>query len=362
MSIKIEVKDQFLMQDIKKLAKDFKTSIETGLDPVLNLAVNELKTNLRTIINRDIKINNTIPDSTKKLPPALNLPKSKVDIIKEVFGQDIMSSDFIRRTLKENITSNTSKVFVMKDGRLKSWQSVGDSDSYGSQESLFKSRLKEGIIYDMQSGKLLKPVPEDVKGIKVECSTDTGQTLNSENKFNSYKNSPNITRRQFDSPYNRVAVWTVKQEDLKLMTQRAIDLDAIIDKIQEGEYETVIKLFEQNNKSGVFRTAIDNLQNIKEGKAGTPEAKSYFALLTLIKNIKIRKSIARSKTTYTLFTNYSSSLDQSESGMLEESNTSFFHALRQEIYLWKVSNEEKWLKTIIRSVEKVIAKYKPKPT
>jgi hypothetical protein len=350
--MKIEVKNQGTLFDLKKFAKELTEQIQVGLDQTLDSAVEDLKSSLTSIINTEITISNQLPKSTEKLPQSLNMPKSKADIVKEIFGTDVMSSDYLKKNLKSNVMDDKSNLLVMKDGRIKAWQSVNDSFSMAQQEQFFRDRLKDGIIVDEDTGKMYKATPDTIKGVKVECSRDSGQTLNSEKKFEAYKNSTKITRRKNDSPYSRVAVWTIKQADAQYMIKNALSVDAIVERVQSGDYDTAVDLLSRNNAGGIYKTAIDNITNIKAGRIVSPEAKSYQTIQTLIRNLKIRKKIMDKKTTYTLFTDYDRDVEDTEE--------KFFDAMRTQIYLWQVNNEQVWYDTIVKSVETVLKKYEHK--
>jgi hypothetical protein len=347
--MKIEVKNSGLLADLKKFAKELHEEIQVGLDQSLDAAVEDLRSALDRIINTEITISNQFPKSDKKLPESLNMPKSKADIVKEIFGADVMSSDYIKKSMKSNVMDDKSNVLVMKDKRIKAWQSVGDGSTMAQQEQFFRDRLKDGIIVDEDTGKMYKATPDTIKGVKVECSKDTGQTLNSEKKFEAYKNSPDVTRRKNDSPYSRVAVWTIKQADAQYMIKNALSIDTIVEKVQSGEVDVAIDLLQRNNANGIYKKALDNLSNIKAGKIVSPEAKSYQTIQTLIRNLKIRKKVMDKKVTYTLFTDYDRDIEDSEE--------KFFDAMRVEIYLWEINNEEQWYATIVKSVDEVLKKY-----
>ena len=350
--MKIEVKNRGLLDDLKRFAKELHEGIHQGLDETLDTAVDDLKSALDRIINTEITIANQLPKSDKKLPESLNMPKSKADMVKEIFGADITSSDYIKKSLKSNVMDDKSNVLVMKDKRIKAWQSVNDSSTMAQQEQFFRDRLKDGIIVDEDTGKMYKATPDSIKGVKVECSRDTGQTLNSEKKFEAYKSSTQITRRKNDSPYSRVAVWTIKQADAQYMIKNALSIDTIVEKVQSGEVEVAIDLLQRNNANGIYKKALDNLSNIKAGKIVSPEAKSYQTIQTLIRNLKIKKQIMDKKVTYTLFTDYDRDIEDSEE--------KFFDAMRTEIYFWKVTNEEKWYAVMVKAADAVLKKYQNK--
>jgi hypothetical protein len=141
------------------------------------------------------------------------------------------------------------------------------------------------------------------------------------------------------------------------MMRNAIDLDTLVLDVTEGRYDTAISKLEAHDTKGLYKTAVDNIENIKSGKIANPGTKAFMNIQQLVNNLKIRKRIADYKTTYTLVTSYSKALDSSENGMLEESEDAFLHVLREEIFTWKIENEQTWIDTITKNVEELIKKY-----
>ena len=348
-SVKFEFKDKGLLQDLKKLASEIRTEATKALDPVLDNAVDELKASLRTILTREVRLYSTLPDGTRNLPAGLNIPKTKADLVKFIFDEDLSKADFIQRSLGNKTVNDNTRIFVYDRGRIKNWQTVTDSSTYASQESSFRNRLVGGLVIDAASGNIFKPHPDDIKGIKLECSRDTGQTIDSEKKFEAYKNGPDIQRRKYDAPYTRTAVWTVKQEDAKQLMSGALPLNQLLDKIQEGDYATALEFFTRNNKGGIFSKALEKIEDLKSGRNLSEDLLVKQRISALINNLRIRKSISKYQTKYTLFSNYDSSIQESENN--------FFELLKREIFLWKVSNEDKLVRALMKAVDKVIAKY-----
>jgi len=353
--MKIEIKNAgSIVSDLKKFSKEIRGSIEDGLDIDLDKGVEDLKSTLMDYINFQITEKTPDPmDQTQKI----DVPKSKIELMKEIFNVDIQNSDVMKPTSKGRTLDDKSKVMVMKQGRIKAWQNVNDASTYFGQEYYFKERLMDGIVYDADKGKMYKLPENSVKGIKLDCSTDTGQTLNSEKKFTAYKQSEKITRRKGDSPDQRIAVWTTRKEDLNFMMRNAIDLDTLIIDVSEGKYDTAITKLQTHDTKGIYRDPIEKIQNIKAGKVAQPGTKVYLQIQDLVKNLKIRKRVADYKTTYTLVTSYAKALDSSEQGMLDDSEDSFLHVLRQQIFIWEIENEQQWLDTITKKVEELIKRY-----
>lgn len=349
--IKFDVKDKALIDDLKKFANELKTEMTKALDPVLNNAVDELKANLMTIIDQTINVASTLPEGTK-VPAGLNVSKTKSDLVKFIFGEDLTKADYFQRSLGNKTVSDSSRVFVYDNGRIKNWQTVSDSSTYAGQENTFKERLIGGIIIDAATGSMYKPHPDDIKGIKLECSKDTGETLNSDKKFNAYKQGGDISRRKYDAPYTRTAVWTVIQADAKRMVSGGFPLDPLLAKIQEGDFATATELLTLNNKGGAFNDALEKLQDLKKGTGLSGDLQTRQRVVQLINNLKIRKSISEYTTKYVLFSNYDSAV--------EESENRFFELMRQEIFLWKINNEDALFKALLKAADKVIRKYTSK--
>lgn len=350
-NIKIDVKDKELIEGLKSFAKELRTEMTKALDPVLDTAVDELRVTLMTVLDQNINVASTLPVGTK-VPAGLNIPKTKSDLIKFIFNEDITKADWFQRSIGNKTVNDNSNVFVYDKGRIKNWQTVSDSSTYTGQESNFRERLIKGILIDAATGSMYKIHPDDVKGIKLECSKDTGETVNSEKKFNSYKNGGNIERRKFDAPYTRTAVWTIKQADAKQLVTGAFPLDPIITKIQEGDFATATELFTRNNRTGVFNDALERLEDIKKQTGLSGDLQTRQRVVQLINNLRIKKSIGDYTTKYTLFSSYDTSI--------EESEDKFFELMKQEIFLWKISNEDALFKALIKAADKVIKKYTSK--
>lgn len=353
MGIQIKVNYDKDLLDFKDLKRHIVNNALFGADKALDKAVDQLKTKLKTIINQDIKtFDSTAQASTEtgEIARSLNIPKSKNDLIKHIFGQDLKDADYFKATSKTKTVNDNSNVFVVDNNRIKAWQSVSDGSTLSGEESRFKDRLINGIIIDKASGKMYKLNPNDVKGVKLECSKDTGQTLDSEKKFDAYKNSDKISRRK-EGPDGRLAVWTVRQDDVNFMMRHAVSIDEIIERIIDQDYDTATALLRQINTKGEFHTPLEKIRDLKENKNLSPDVQSYMAILTLIRNLKIEKKMNKEYTKYTLFSNYDTAVDKNEK---------FMDSLRQEINLWLASNQDDWFKQMVDQVTKALESYDSK--
>lgn len=351
--IDIKVKYENVVKDLADLRRHVRKNAQFGLDKVLDRSVDELKGELFSIISSDIRTSSSVPNAPTDIPDRLNISKSKSDIIKEIFEADIAKSDIFKTG---NTVDDASNVFVVRDGRIKAWQSISDSSTYGEQENTFKNRLKRGIVIDSSTGRIYKVDPNTVTGMKLECSRDTGQTVDSAKKFDAYKNSPHIKRRKNNSPYDRTAVWTVRQEDVRYMMDRAIDMQSIIDLIQQDELEIAKNVLEQYNTDGSFTDFIDNITHIQEGDARTEGFKNYENIRDMVRNLKVRKEMSSTgtegTTKYVLVTSY----DRTDN----EREVEFFKELKIQTWLWVAKNEKKWLTAMMHAITKALKRYDPK--
>lgn len=353
MSIEIKANFDKDIKDFADLRKHIRRNAEFGLDKVLDTTVEDLKSTLLTYINQTVTSSTVGQDQSEDIPSILNISKAKNALIKYIFGQDISQSDYEAKGLGNKTVNDNSNVFILKDGRIKAWQTVGDSSTLESEEAKFRNRLINGIIIDENNGKIYKLRPIDIKGIKLECSKDVGFTLNSQTKFDAYKNSGKVTRRK-DGPDQRLAVWTIKQEDLQSMMQNALSIDTLVQKIMNGEEESVINILDSLNQNNEMSEAIQKVKNLKLKKELTPDILVYQDIISLIKNMKISKaqtSTNSGTTKYILSSNY---------GDKAEENTKFFDEMRQQIYTWMLNNEEYWFKSLMDQVIIGLQKYDSK--
>jgi hypothetical protein len=353
MGITIKTNFNQVIKDFGDLRKHLVKNAQYGLDAALELALPELRNELLYIINEKIKIKDELTETNQDIPPQLNIPKSKNELIKYIFGEDISKSDYLKKSLGNKTVNDNSNVFVIKDGRIKIWKSVDDSSIYSAEEFAIKRRLINGIFVNQNNGKTYKFNPENIKGIKLECSRDSGQTIDSEKKFDAYKNSDKMSRTKDGSTYQRLAVWTVRQEDVKNMLNKGLPLDSFLDKIMEGDIETATHFLNAMNKNGDYNEPIRKLTNIRLRKDLTPNIAAYTDIVSLIKNLKINKIISNQNADarYILVSSY---------GESAQDNTKFFEEMRKQIFLWMVSNEELWLKAMTNAIVNALEKYDSK--
>lgn len=347
MSVKISANFEGIVKDFSDLKRHVRRNAEDGLDKALKISIAQLKAELLIIVNEKVKLSSEVGIDTN-VPPQFDIPKSRNELLKFLFNEDLSKADFFKKSLSNNSVTDTSNIFSIKDKRIKIWQSLSDSSTFNGEESLVKARLLKGLIINAHNGSLFKLAPDDVKGLKLECSRDTGQTINSEQKFEAYKGSEKMTRNKDSSPAQRLAVWTVRQEDVAFMMRRAILVDDVLDQVLEGNIETAINLV---NKTKGLNDIVEKLNDLREKKGLSPTLAVQQDLLTLIRNLSVNKIITKTATRYVLVSNYGNEADKDEK---------FAEQLRKQIGIWVLNNEDFWFKSMWESVVKALSKYDSK--
>lgn len=343
---KIDVKNSGLIKDIQDFKEDLLKYIPFKATASVKDALPELKLTVMSVLTRMYNAKEPDTKTPQAVQPEVTFPKLKKDIVQEIFGKNLDSMN----PKNTNTKQDDVNVFVVRGKRIKAWQSVSDGSTYEGDELKFKERLQKSVIINYDNGKMYVPDPETVKGVKIECSRDTGETINSSKKFDAYKNSQNITRTK--SPYQRSAIWTVRQADTQNMLANAISLDALVEQIQNGNFQNAIEILNQKNKTGVFTEAIDNIKKTKKGKGTNVDLNSYYKLKKLVDNLNIKRYDGPNKTTISLVTSYDDSV--------EDQALDFFTELRKYIYLWMQTNMDRWVKDILTAIETVVKKYNRK--
>ncbi len=343
----IDVKNKETMKDLEDFKKDLLNYIKFKAHASVKDALPELKLSVMSVLTRMYNAREApASKDPNAVQPEVLIPKLKKDIIQEIFGKNVDSIN----PKNTNTKMDDVNIFVVRNKRIKAWQSVNDGSTYDGEEIRFKERLMKSVLINYDNGKMYVPDPDSVKGMKIECSKDTGETINSSKKFDAYKNSQQITRTK--TTYQRAAIWTVRQADTQNMLANAISLDALVSEIQAGNFQNAIEVLNQKNKTGVFNEAIENLKKTKKGKADNLDLNSYYKLRKLVDNLNIRRYDGEKKTTISLVTSYDDSV--------EDQAVDFFTELRKYIYLWMQSNMDRWTKDVITAIETVIKKYNKK--
>jgi len=355
MGVKINADFEGLVKDLDDLKRHIRRNAEFGAEKALRVSIKNLQATLYDVINNQIRLGSQAPKEPKTgaepLSENLNVPKSKADIVKHIFGEDLKNADYYQSSLGNKTVNDNSNVFVVKDGRIKAWQNVNDGSTYEGDENRFRQRLMQGIIIDADTGKMYKLDPNTVKGVKLECSRDTGQTMNSDKKYQAYKQSDRMSRQK-DGPFQRLAVWTVRQEDVRIMMNAAVSIDEVVKRVLEEDYDTAKRLLSSINKDGSLDETIQRVEDLRTNTNVPTDVKAIQDIQKLIRNLKIEKQkSAKDTTRYILFTTYDETA---------EHNIKFMEELQTQVQLWTFVEQEGWYKSIVDQVIQGLAKYDSK--
>lgn len=355
MSIKIQIKGfQEFGTDAKKFGEALRSEIKEGLADHIDSAVDDLKDELKTTVNNQIQSAPEQQTGKDVRDQTLNIPKSEVEIVNQLLGIDIskfrtdrgystqvdagVTVVTSRDKLKEKgIASDISKMSSGVNFRM----SMSELDTFDSQFGAAQNHFNNTIFMLEENGKMsyfLNPGINLTNHLKVVCSRETGDTDMSRKKFEKHR-----VRRNY-------ADWTLTKEGLDIVKNKFIRLNDVVDAIKDGRIDDATAILNSHkvNNEKVQKVA-DELKNFKTGKNLKPTTQSYVNIVTLINNLKVKKTVSENKTTYSLFTNYGNELNDTEEEFLDN--------IKTEVFLWKISNEQKWIDTITKAVNRVVDKF-----
>ncbi len=218
---------------------------------------------------------------------------------------------------------------------------MSEMDTFDSQFGAAQNHFNNTIFMLEEGGKMnyyLNPGINLTNHLKVVCSRDTGDTDKSRKKFEKHR-----VRRNY-------ADWTLTAEGLGVVKNKFIKLNDVVDSIKDGRYDDAIAILNSHKVSNdKVQKVADEIKNIKTSKNLKPDTQAYVNIVTLINNLKVRKTTSENKTTYSLYTNYGNELSDTEEQFLD--------TIKTEIFLWKISNEQRWIDTITKAINRVVEKF-----
>ena len=347
--LSVNVKDKQLLTELQK---EIKTElIQKGLDKPILSTLEQLKSSLRSFINKQTEKTKPGQTPSDDNTPGGNMPKTDQEMLKFLTGVDL---DKIRKS-KDYTSAIESKVVVVDQRRARIRFPISDSETF---EQNYKKAMDffSQSIYAMvdSSGRVSYYVNTGVnmaQYVKVVCSTDTGDSKKSRKKFDYYKNSNKMTR-QGGSEIGRFAEWTLKQEGITNITNGLtgfINITNVIDSLKEGDTQTasdLLKSFAGSPKAQGLQAKVDDL---KTKTNLTPGMATQNNIMSLINNLKIEKVVKESQTTYNLISMYSESKDQT--------NVSFFDEVNSNINVWIIGNSDYWIREFTALAESLLKKY-----
>lgn len=355
MSIKIEIKGfKEFGKDAMKFAEELRTEAQVGLSDHIDSAVEDLKEELKTTVNNQIASAPAEQTGKDVRDQTLDIPKSEVEIINQLLNIDITKFRTDRgysTQVDSGVTVVTSRDKLKEKGiasdvsRMSSGvnfrMSMSEMDTFDSQFGAAQNHFNNTVFMLEEGGKInyyINPGINLSNYVKVVCSRETGNTAASNKKFEKHR-----VRRNY-------ADWTLTAEGLGVVKNKFIKLNDVVDSIKDGRYDDAIAILNSHKVGNdKIQKVADEIKNIKTSKNLKPTTQAYVNIITLISNLKVRKTTSENKTTYSLYTNYGNELSDTEEQFLD--------TIKSEVFIWKITNEQKWIDTITKAVNRVVEKF-----
>jgi hypothetical protein len=353
--------DSQILYDIEKLKKEVRKDIvDFGLDERLSSDVAQLKRKLLGLINNARAENIKLGSSDK---PVLTTTKSEEELIKHFTGLDVNT---IRKNKNFQELVNNKIAFVRKDSNMLGNDpaphkmtpgiqyrlSMSEYDTFESQYSKALDYFNNSLYVIEVGGKRMlfaNPGGHDLSQfVKVVCTKDSGDTANARERFESYRTGNNRSRN-----LGGYADWTLRKEGIEYIKKNFIDLTDVIEKIQNGqEDEAVNSAKAKGGRSNTITDFQDKVQDLKDRKELSPSVEVYMNVVKLVKNMRVLKTVFTEGVRYSLVTNEDSSTNQQDEQFLDK--------IRNQIYMWEIAHQEKWVSTLLRKIDRLLKRYTAK--
>lgn len=353
-------------KQILEFKKDFKHNIiQSGLDKPLKTSLDQLKSDLKFVINEKIRV---IPDSQKGVTdnaeesplgqPYINPPKSEDEILRYLTDGKTDLAKYNKAkdytTLGEsNVVFGHRSTGQASANRVTLRLEIGPDETVEQQYQKARTFFQDAIFALPDSaGKtayFMNPGVDISQYLKIKCSVFTGdgdieplQGMSPKTRFEKDK------RRGY-------AQWTLQQDGVSKIKNSFLDLSQAVDLIKEGDYESARKvLISQARRVKVRETAkltdlADKLTNLQQNKASLPlSTQSYTNAIELINNLAISKKITEETITYSLVSSYADFTDK---------EVNFNDHIQATIRSWVAINEDEWFNKLVESTESLIKYY-----
>jgi hypothetical protein len=356
-----------VVKDLKKFREDISNNIVfKGLDERLASDVMLLKKQLLNVINQAKPEKPT--DQTTVTEPEVFVTKSESELIKHFTGldpNDIRKSQDFTKLIEGKVAFVRKDRNMLGDDTAPSRMTPGVSyrldmsqyDTFESQHSRAIDYFNNSLYVIEEGGKrriFANPGGHDLsRFVKVVCTREQGDTAAARKRFEKYRNGNNRSRNADTAGF---ADWTLQKEGIEYIRKNFVDLTDIVEKIKEGDEEEAFNIAaRKGSRSEPIRDFQEKLQDIKDRKNLNPSTEAYLNLVRLVKNLKILKRVSPNiKVEYSLVTNDNSST--------QENDDKFVDSIKNHIYMWEVSHQEKWVSTLLRKIDKILQKYTTKET
>jgi len=336
---------EIVAKEIRKINKRLEEAIFEGIDKEVGKGLENLRKKVRTTINDRRRGFNA--DQKKKLPEELKtVPKSKADITRMVFGEDLELTKF--KNARDGITyqrSDSSNIIpISKDNHVGISSNLYDSTSYEEFISEMIDRLSKGIYVDNQGRMFI--LPEDAEqelrdSVKIECSTKHIDHPISKKAFYRWKLSlRKNARKAGNQKYINTRIF---QDGVKRLMAKATPLDPVIDMIEEGKFgEAQGFLAKQGAK---FEPIVDRIQEIKKGTNLAEDDEALVNTINLIRNMKIKKRKSKNLVIYSVISTFN------EDG---EGFQNFMSLINRELVMWLVDAREGSYESLSKAIEEAL--------
>jgi len=351
MSLKISVDYEKALESITKFKEKLKPEVvDKALDVPFTLDLAELKTKLLSMLNNEQKSKVEVKDQALG-ETQINIKKSDEEIIKHLTGVDlskvsktkdynsladgnvaVVSNKTMRSTLSQRTSTSLSGVKMPSGVNLRI--PMDQLDSFESQQSKALNYYNNAIFVIVDtSGKAnyyKNPGIDMSQYVKVQCSTDAGDTEKSRKRWDS-----GTSNRGF-------ADWTILSEGMDRVKRDFVNMTDVMDKLKEGEYEEAKHILSRVSTKNTDASEIFNkIDDLKEKKSLAPSVEAYNNIVKLIKNLKLVKTVKENSVIYTLASTYDETA---------KDYGNFQDKIKEEANLWQISNEQKWIKSLIQSI------------
>jgi len=352
-------------KDILNFTKDFKDNIvENGLDNILDASIEQLKTDLKFVVNEQIriipeeqKIQNKVGEENELGQPYINPPKSDNDVLKFLTDGKVDLSKYNKS--KDYTTINeTGIVFGHHSTGQKNANRIELRLEIQPDETVEQQYRKAKVFFENaifalpdNAGRIsyyMNPGIDLTPHLKIKCSVFTG-THDTDGETGM---SPS-RRFQRDTHRRGFAQWTFKQDAVQDIRSKYINLTDVVNLVKDGDYDRAKKLLQKQAQSKKvinpekLQDMTDQVQKLRENSTKSPTSMDdHKNIIELINNLQVVKRINDGTTYYSLVSDYE-----------DNNNADFSRILEMSIRKWVTENENDWFKELVARTERLIQHY-----
>lgn len=342
-----------LLENIKKSLKP--EVIDKGLDVALAKDLAEFKQRMLTVLNKEIKSKVTVQSQTMD-EQEVSLPKSDEELIKHLTGVDLtrvsktkefnsLADGKVAVVANKSIgkgtidTLNGNPTSPMSSGvNLRIPMNPGDTfeSQYNQALNYYNNAMFVFVDNNGSANYYMNPGRDISRFVKVVCSKEAGNTEKSNERWEKHRD-----KRDY-------ADWTLLASGVSEIKRDFVSINDVIDKIKDGQYEEAKSILSKvSQRSTRTNELLEKIDNLKERKNLTPSVEAYNNSIKLIRNLKLEKTVKKDRTFYTLVSSYDETAEDYQN---------FQEKLIQDIKLWKITNEKKWISIIIQTILNLVRK------